>query len=208
MPNTKMTCFTIGHSNYTNGVFIKLLKMNDVRVVVDVRSVPYSRRNSQYNKENIKLFLEQQQEFVYVFMGDFLGARYSDPALFFFDNETVDFKKVRQTHGFNQGIDQLAAAIKKGPRVCLMCAEKDPFDCHRFVLVSYALVKAGVTVRHILENGDCITNDVLEDRLLSKYHIDYDSHTLFTPAKTKAQAIEEGYEKRNRDIGYRPAGKK
>lgn len=199
--NKKMNCFTIGHSTYESETFVKLLKLNNIEWLVDVRSVPYSQYNPQYNKENIKVFLENNG-ISYIFMGDLLGARYSNPELFFPDKEIVDFNKVRRTNEFNLGIERVIKGIKEGYKVCLMCSEKDPFECHRFVLVSCTLAKKGIDVKHILENGDVIFNEALEERLLSKYKIEYGNPTLFDSTKTKEAAIEEGYEKRNRDIGY------
>lgn len=199
--NKKMNCFTIGHSTYESETFVKLLKLNSIEWLVDVRSVPYSQYNPQYNKENIKVFLENNR-ISYIFMGDLLGARYSNPELFFPDKEIVDFNKVRRTNEFKRGIEVVINGLKEGHKICLMCSEKDPFECHRFVLVSYSLAKKGIDVKHILENGDVMFNEALEERLLSKYKIEYGNPTLFDSTKTKEAAIEEGYEKRNRDIGY------
>ncbi|KJJ84993.1 protein containing DUF488 [Candidatus Omnitrophus magneticus] len=138
----------------------------------------------------------------YVYMGNLLGARYSNSELFFNDKEMVDFKKVRETIGFRHGIDKLVTGINRGLKLCLMCSEKDPFDCHRFVLVSYALAKKGIEIKHILANGNIITNNELEERLLVKYEIEYGHVMLFDTAKTREEVIDEGYEKRNYDIGY------
>lgn len=198
---TKMTCFTIGHSTHEADDFIKLLKLNRVEWLVDVRSIPYSQHNPQYNKENLKAILENNHV-SYVYMGNLLGARYNNPNMYFDDKEMADFRKVRNSVGFKHGIDKIVNGISKGLNLCLMCSEKDPFDCHRFVLISCALARKGVLVNHILENGDVITNEALEDRLLLKYKIEYGNAMLFEATKTKEEAIEEGYEKRNRDIGY------
>jgi hypothetical protein len=83
-----------------------------------------------------------------------------------------------------------------------MCAEKDPFDCHRFALVSHALSKQGVEVKHILEDGNLISNDQVEDKLIPKYKINYQQGDLFSKALTREDAIEKGYVLRNKDIGY------
>lgn len=203
MENTtnKLSCFTIGHSTHEIDSFINLLQLNGVEWLVDVRSIPYSQHNPQYNKENLKTDLGKSH-ISYVHMGNLLGARHSNPNLYFDDKEMVDFKKVRDSDGFKHGIDKIVNGVSKGFNICLMCSEKDPFDCHRFVLISYALEKKGVTVKHILENGDVITNQVLEERMLLKYKIEYGKATLFEMGKTREEAVEEGYEKRNHDIGY------
>jgi len=197
----KLNCFTIGHSTHEIDGFINLLRLNGIEWLVDVRSIPYSQHNPQYNKENLKAALDKGH-ISYVHMGNLLGARYNNPTLYFDDKEMVDFKKVRESTSFKHGIDKIVNGVSMGFNICLMCSEKDPFDCHRFVLISYALGKKGVTVKHILENGNVITNQVLEERLLSKYKIEYGKPTFFEAGKTREEAIEEGYEKRNRDIGY------
>jgi uncharacterized protein (DUF488 family) len=199
--NNQLICYTIGHSTHETEALLRLLQKNNIDSVVDVRSSPYSRYNHQYNKETIKADL-QKNGFTYVFMGDLLGARYSDPALFFNETYMVDFKKVRETDNFKKGIERVINGINRGHNIALMCAEKDPFDCHRFVLVSYALTKKSITVQHILETGETILNEQLEEKLLSEYAINYNQMSLFDKRKTQDAAVEEGYEKRNRDIGY------
>ena len=199
--NNQLICCTIGHSTHETGAFIRLLHENNIDCIVDVRSSPYSQYNHQYNKETIRADL-QKNGITYVFMGDLLGARFSDPALFFNGTHMVDFRKVRETDNFKKGIDRIINGLNRGHNIALMCAEKDPFDCHRFALVSYTLAKKGITVKHILETGGTILNEQLEEKLLAEYASNYNQMSLFDKRKTKDAAIEEGYEKRNRDIGY------
>jgi len=196
----KLVCYTIGHSTYESETFVRLLKLNSIQWLIDIRSVPYSKHNAQYNKENIKVFLENNG-ISYIFMGNLLGARYTNPELFFPDKEMVDFRKVREGVEFKHSIDVVIRGLKEGHKICLMCSEKNPFECHRFVLVSYALAKKGINVKHILGN-EIISNEALEEQLLSKYKIEHGNPVLFESVKTKEAAIEEGYIKRNIDIGY------
>jgi len=196
-----LACFTIGYSNHEVEKLIALLNLHQIQYILDVRSAPYSQRNPQYNRENIKLKLEKNN-ICYVFMGNLLGARYENPDLYFFDKQVVDFKKIRKLESFKQGVKRVIDYLGQNNRIALMCAEKDPFNCHRFVLISYSLVKEGIVVKHILDNGSVITNDLLEDRLISKYKIDYKQQTFFEENKTKRNAIEKGYLLRNKDIGY------
>ena len=137
-------------------------------------------------------------------MGNLLGARYTNPALLFDDKQVVDFRKIRELDSFNQGINSVINHLEQKHRVALMCSEKDPFNCHRFVLVSYSLVKKGILMKHILDNGDIVLNSSLEDMLISKYKIDYKQQTFFRKNKTKKNAIEKGYVLRNKDIGFSP----
>ena len=84
----------------------------------------------------------------------------------------------------------------KGYRIALMCSEKDPFDCHRFVLVSRALAERGVTVEHILPDG-LVTQKALEDRLLEHYGLP--PGDLF---HSRDENLATAYRLRNRDIAY------
>lgn len=78
-----------------------------------------------------------------------------------------------------------------------MCSEKEPFDCHRFVLVAYELENKGVTVKHIMGNGRIILNTELEKKLLSKYKEDCHQFNLFVQIKTKNEALADA--RRNGD---------
>ena len=70
--------FTIGHSTHSIDVFIELLRQHRVSAVCDVRSIPYSRYNPQYNRENLKRSLEKHH-ILYVFMGKEFGVRSENP---------------------------------------------------------------------------------------------------------------------------------
>lgn len=199
--NRNLECFTIGHSNHETCKFVELLKLHNTQYVIDVRSTPYSQRNPQFNRELIKKGLERNNIF-YIFLGDLLGARHDNPNLFFSGNQIVDFNKVRRLDSFKEGIDRVLNELNKGHRVVLMCSEKDPLNCHRFVLVSHELTKQGIVVKHILDDGNIVLNDTLEDKLISKYKLNYRQQNFFNNFESKRDAIEKGYVLRNKDIGY------
>jgi uncharacterized protein (DUF488 family) len=197
----QLSCFTIGHSNHDKEHFIGLLRQHGITCVADVRSSPYSRHNPQFNREAIKASL-QSSGIGYVFLGDQLGARQTAPELLYPGSRMVCFEKVRATEAFQAGIARVITGLREGCQLALMCAEKDPFDCHRFVLVSYGLSKKGIKVRHILANGDIISNEALEEQLLASHKLHFHQPSLFEKPKTRAEALEECYDRRNRDIGY------
>ena len=197
----KPVCSTIGHSNHEPQYFIRLLRQHGITCVVDVRSSPYSRHNPQFNREAIKAAL-QSDGIAYVFLGDRLGARQTAPELLFPGGRMVDFKKVRASEGFKSGIDRVIKGLQQGCQPALMCAEQDPFDCHRVVLVSYALSKKGIRVVHILAGGETVSQESLEERLLATYETNFQQAALFEKPKTRADALNECYDRRNRDIGY------
>ncbi len=201
MLNNNLKCFTIGHSNHQFDKFLDLLKKNNIDILVDVRSSPYSQYVSQFNKELLEKDL-RNNAIRYIFLGEGLGARYTNPNLCFEDKAVPDFRLVRNTDIFKRDFMKLINLVKQEYNVSIMCSEKNPFDCHRFVLVSYALRKEGVEVKHILEDGSLISNNQVEDRLIGKYKINYQQGDLFSKQLTREDAIEDGYVLRNKDIGY------
>ena len=71
-------CYAIGHSNHPIEKFLELLEKYDINVVVDARSVPYSKYAAQFNKKNINPELKKSG-IDYIFMGDLIGAKIDDP---------------------------------------------------------------------------------------------------------------------------------
>lgn len=199
-PNTPI-CFTIGHSNHETGAFISLLRLHGITCVADVRSSPFSRRNPQYNREAIQARLAQDV-ISYVYLGDSLGARQTGPGLLYSDGRTVNFQKVRETDTFREGIYRVLKGLREGYRIALMCAEKDPFECHRFMLVSPALAGHGIQLRHILADGGIITQQQLEESLLEAHAPDWRQSSLFKNPLTRAEALTEAYDRHNREFGY------
>lgn len=204
---TGPVCYTIGHSNHTLEKFAQLLARNGIDCVIDVRSAPYSRHVPQYNRENIERELKKL-DVLYVFMGAELGAMRTDPDLLFPDGG-VDYERVRETASFRRGIDRVMDGIGKGFTIALMCAEKDPLDCHRFVLVTCALQLKGAQVGHILEDGSVVRNAELEAKLLAKLKANTAQPSLFDPPekarRLKELALAEAYRERNRKITRKAA---
>lgn len=196
-------CLTVGHSNHTFDDFARLLDRYRVDVIVDVRSTPYSKRVPQFNREALQLSL-RACNIAYMHMGDRLGARYSDPRLIRPDGR-VDLKRVAELPAFQSAIQSIVQAVEKGRRIALMCSEGDPFDCHRFVLVSRALQSAGVGVSHIMPDGQLVHNSVLEDRLLAKYFPESrDEPGLFAAeTRSRTELVELAYDKRAIDVAYK-----
>ena len=154
---TDKPLFTIGHSTHSIDTFVTLLQSHDIEAVADIRSSPYSRYNPQYNRETLKKSL-LSLDIAYVFLGDELGARRREPECY--RNDEVDFKLVQELPLFLSGIDRLLRGREK-MRIAIMCAEKDPLQCHRTFLVSDYLSARDVDIRHILAEGNLINHDEL-----------------------------------------------
>src|SRR5687768_17775586 len=109
---TKPIIYTIGHSTHPIDYFLQLLKHHGVNCVVDVRSVPASRFNPQFNKKTLASSLVANG-IEYIHFGEAFGARQTDPLLL--DNEgRVDFEKIRGTEKFNNGISRLWKGTNDG----------------------------------------------------------------------------------------------
>ena len=144
-----MKVYTIGHSNHSWEVFSELLRRQGIGAVADVRSTPVSRYVPHFNRETLEGALDAQG-IRYVFLGRELGARPKDPACY--ENGVALYERIERTPEFEKGILRVMQGAAK-MKVALMCAEKDPIDCHRTVMVAKVLHQRGVEVDHILEDG-------------------------------------------------------
>lgn len=156
------TIYTVGHSNHSTEKFISLLTASGITAVADVRSRPFSRRHPQFNKERLAAALAQCG-IAYVFLGKELGARSEDPTCY--ENGKVQYRRLAATPAFKAGIERVLAGAAKF-RVALMCAEKEPLDCHRTLLVSRALEGTGASIAHILADGSVEPQERTMSRLV------------------------------------------
>jgi uncharacterized protein (DUF488 family) len=141
--------FTIGHSIHTQEGFIALLQQHGITAVGDVRSSPYSRVNPQFNREELKKAL-QGRGITYVFLGKELGARSEDPSCY--EHGKVHYERLAHTKAFRYGLERVQKGMKRY-RLALMCAEKEPLECHRTILVGRHLAALGFDVEHIHADG-------------------------------------------------------
>lgn len=142
-----MNIFTIGHSNHTQEVFLDLLAQVKIEVLVDVRSNPNSRWASFANRYSLENILRASQ-IQYIYMGDVLGGQPSEPDKYNPQTGKVDYQKIQNDEHFRSGIRRILVGLTKY-RVCIMCAEEDPTNCHCNLLVAESLRQEGVTVLHI-----------------------------------------------------------
>lgn len=190
------TVYTVGHSNHEPESFAELLQYFGITCLVDVRSIAASGRFPQFNKAALSEFLKSKN-IQYLHFGKEFGARHTDPELLDEDGK-VDFEKVRQTEDFKNGVDRLRAGLEKGFTIALMCSEAEPFDCHRFSMISVFLEKSGFAVKHILKDKTLKTNVQLENQLLKKYH----KQLPFAPSLE--EQIMHAYRLRNKDVAFSP----
>jgi len=156
------TVFTIGHSTHSLEEFARLLQLHGITALVDVRSAPYSKYNPQFNKVVLQRKLRAERT-AYVFLGHDLGARTDDRSCYV--NGRVQYDRLARTAFFQHGIQRIIDGAAEH-RIAVMCAEKEPLDCHRTLLVAQALIARGVEILHILDDGRIEHHEATLDRLL------------------------------------------
>ena len=176
---------TIGHSNHSLERFVALLAEHRVTAVADVRSAPYSRFRPHFNRKALEASLDARS-IRYLFVGRELGGRPDDPACY--KGGRVDYERVAATRGFRDGIDRVIKSAAND-RLALMCAEKEPLDCHRTLLVARALVEEGVSVTHILADGALEPHGRTMDRLLAAWDLSPDGDLFRRREELVAHAI-------------------
>lgn len=192
--------YTVGHSTHELIYFLKLLQMHHINCLVDVRSVAASSYNPQYNKDTLSVFLKNN-DITYLHFPKEFGARQTAKDLL--DNSgQLDFEKVQHAPHFKQGVERLKQGITKGYTIALMCAESEPLDCHRFAMVSTALVRNGMDVLHIMKDGSVRTHQELEKDLIKKYEKKLPQPDIFTTTITLHEQLKVAYKLQNKDIAF------
>lgn len=199
-----MEIFTIGHSNYSVERLIDMLKYHKINCVVDIRGIPYSKYNTQFDKETINYTLTKVG-FVYIYMAKEFAANRENKISYNKEGYS-DFEKVIYEHDFISGIKRLKNGIDKGYRIALLGAMQDPIRCHRSILVGRELINHGFKVNHILDDYSIASQSQLEENILNKYfgnrgQVTIDS--LLGNTMTEKEMIDEGYRLANKEIGYR-----
>src|ERR1017187_1227259 len=154
--------FTIGHSTHPQEHLIALLKQHDITAVCDVRSQPYSRMNPQFNREELEKAL-LTRGITYRFLGKELGARSDDPSCY--QGGKVKYDRLAETDLFKRGLKRIIRGLKENFRITLMCAEKEPLECHRAILIARYLTSLGINVLHIHADGQLETHEDALSRL-------------------------------------------
>jgi uncharacterized protein (DUF488 family) len=163
MQSAACDLLTIGHSNLPADRFMALLTSAGVTAVADVRSVPFSRWCPWFSTKALAQRLAGEG-IAYIALGDSLGGRPRDPKLY--RNGVADYEAMAARPEFVAGLERVVDEIARH-RVCLLCAEREPLDCHRCLLVGRALAERGLTLGHIPADGTIEPHAATEERLLT-----------------------------------------
>jgi len=141
---------TVGHSTHPPDAFLEILKAHSVGLVVDVRTIPRSRRNPQFNRDELAASMARAG-IAYQHMPALGGLRHprKDSTNMAWRNESFrGYADYMQTEPFQEGITKLLETASRAP-VAIMCAEALPWRCHRS-LIADALLARGIAVEHIM----------------------------------------------------------
>ena len=175
---------TIGHSTRTLEEFVELLEVYSVTLLVDVRTVPGSRHNPQFNKETLPTILKHYG-LRYIHMPEIGGLRHPK-------HESVNtawknsgfrgYADYMYTQEFTDSLLKIVALAREN-RLVLMCAEALPWRCHRNLL-SDALVVRHIKVEHIISKDSVINHELNSLAQVEGRKITYPLFTKETPQRT------------------------
>ena len=188
------TVFTVGHSTHPVSRLLELLQASQIDAVADVRSSPYSRRLPQFNRESLEGELSRAGV-AYVFLGRELGGRGSGSGVLGPDGR-VSYAKIGATVEFASGIDRVLHGMAQY-RLALLCAERDPMECHRGLLISRVLAGRGVAVQHIGADGHIESQVHAEERLLSLFGL-----SVPNLLRTDEEVYDEAYLRQESRVAY------
>lgn len=201
-----MICYTIGHSTRKLEEFIEIIKRYGIDCIMDVRENPYA--NNDYSKAFDREILEEkvkQSGVNYIYMGKELGSKKYE----------LNLDMVIEDELFKKGIRKIVEGIKRGHNIALLCSERNPFNCHRSILLGYALKNNGVKMEHIIDEDNSKTQRRIEEEIFITYEpvlkeeliqltlqdvLDNDDYDMISEKELKEKIIEEGYRRRFRSF--------
>ena len=197
----KKKIFTIGYTTFNIEEFIAELKANDITCVVDVRSTPKSTYYKDYDSDVLAMRLKKEKIYYRNYAFEF-GARQEDRSLY--PDGYLDFEIFSKTENFKQGVKKLDAGIGLNQTFALMCAEKDPYNCHRCIMVSRFLQNYNFEIIHIIGHSKYISQKEIETKLMDQYYPQRAQCSLFSEDNiSDEECLLYAYAKRNKEIGFK-----
>lgn len=145
-----MTIYTVGHSTRPRDEFFRMLQAFEIELLADIRTVPRSRKNPQYEQESLARFLVEHG-IAYLHLRALGGLRHpkKDSTNTGWRNASFrGYADYMQTPEFANAIDELIS-LARNKRIAIMCAEAVPWRCHRS-LVGDAILVRGIEVKDIM----------------------------------------------------------
>lgn len=175
---------TIGHSTHSFSSFLSLLRKHGITAIADVRSAPVSRFTPQFNRDAVERTL-YDASIKYVFLGKELGARTKDATCYV--DGRVQYSRLARTPEFANGIERLLKGAQT-ERIAIMCAEQEPLNCHRTVLIERVLGEHGIPIDHIHGDGHIESHISAMQRLMARFGLD-EADLFHTPTERLQEAL-------------------
>ena len=168
--------FTVGHSTHPTEVFLSLLGGAGIRVLVDVRAFPGSRRWPQFNREALRATVADAS-IEYLWIPKLGGRRRGIAAASRHTAWTVGafraYSDYAETEDFSAGLNELTEAARRAP-TAYMCSEGLWWQCHRRIISDYLLAR-GWRVEHIMPDGKLRRHELTPFARIADEHLIYDS---------------------------------
>jgi uncharacterized protein (DUF488 family) len=179
----EVTVFTIGHSTRTLEEFTELLQIYGVTLLIDVRTVPRSRHNPQFNKEALPNHLKHYG-IKYTHLPEIGGLRHPKPnsTNLALEGQFRGYADYMQTKEFTDALLKILVLARENC-VALMCAEALPWKCHRG-LISDSLVVRHIRVQHIISKTSTIKHELNEMAHVEGTKVTYPLYSKETPQRT------------------------
>ena len=151
--------YTIGYAGKSIEDFLICLQKYKINYIIDIRSIPYSKYYTMYNKENIEEILRQNY-INYLYLGEEFGAKRENdldvykPLIDYQGNkiQILSYMHVYKRDSFKEGVRTIFSLLKNSNNnICFMCGEKDPFNCHRSFMVAQYFYKKKIDCLHIID---------------------------------------------------------
>lgn len=170
--------YTLGHSNREAAAFVDLLATAEIRTLVDIRAQPQSERYPHFGEECLREALASAG-IQYHWAGRHLGgrrtARKDSPHTALSADGLRGYADHMDGEPFRKAAVQLLVLARRAP-TAVLCAERDPLQCHRSLLADY-LTLQGVEVLHLIDTGETRLHQLRPEARRESQQLVYDRHT-------------------------------
>ena len=192
--------YTIGYAGFAIDDFIAVLKKYNINSLIDVRSSPRSEFYKDYNKTDLDNKLKKSRIIYRNYKKEF-GARQNNSQ--YYTHGYLDFNLFALSEEFRSGFEKIANAIPLGYRFVLMCSEKDPITCHRTIMVAREFHRNGFVIKNILQDGNFILQEEIEQRLVDMYYPNREQLSFFEEDQLSwEEMVKNSYSFQNEKIGF------
>ncbi|MDE1822702.1 MAG: DUF488 domain-containing protein [Candidatus Micrarchaeota archaeon] len=173
MARDRATAYTIGHSTRKLSELVRILNRYGIKELIDIRTIPKSRANPQFNEARLGKFLKRHG-ILYRHMKSLGGLRHplkDSVNTYWYNASFRGFADYMQTKDFRHAVAELMGIARKKP-IVMMCAEAVPWRCHRS-LIADALTIRGIKVVHVFSAASSKEHELTKSAVVRKTDITY-----------------------------------